>query len=153
MSTHNTDISHRWQAAAILLAAGVLVTPLGAWLFALTYRNSRAVVPTALFGFGIGFLACAVVVAVWAWRHRAEVFELHSNGIRLTRNGKSQVVGWSDIEGVRRNDRGVDNALTRWLGGNLNCTVLLTDGQKFGITGLTTRAHQLVRHIESAISS
>ncbi|WP_242910918.1 hypothetical protein [Actinomadura terrae] len=159
--TYRTDNRRRGRIAAILLLGGVPLTAfaVASWIF-LDEASKKSpptggdplVFPSILLGLGIGMLIMGGWIGVLALNRRGEVFELHDNGLRYSRVGRFERVTWRDVECLVIRD-GKDNAFARWAGGDVSCTVVLTEGRRLAITGLTENAAQLVRHIDAAMQS
>ncbi|MFF5986698.1 hypothetical protein [Prauserella flavalba] len=157
-ATYPTDNARRGRLAAVLLLAGVAVSAAGvAFWVVVDDRGGRMagtagdplLLPSAVLGLGFGLLLLGVALGSWFLIRRGEVFELHENGVRCSRAGRSVSITWADVERVDVR-RGKDTALARWAGGDLGYTIHCADGRKITVTGLTRDARGLLRHVEAA---
>ncbi len=156
--THATNNRRRGWTAAILLPVGVLLVVCSVvfWVFVDDVSGKKPstggdplVLPSVAVGLSLGVLLSGVWLGIWFLTRRGEVFELHDNGVRYSRVGRSQDITWADVDRVVIRN-GKDNDLVRWAGGDISCTVHLAGGGKLLITGLTRDAAQLIGRIEAA---
>lgn len=156
--TYPTNNRRRGSVAAILLSVGVPLTALAVVFWVIIEDASGKtpqtggdplLFPTVVVGLGVGMLFMGAWAGIWYLTHRGEVFEVHDNGLRYSRAGRTKNIPWTDVDRVSIRD-GKDTALARWVGGDVSCTIYLSGGGKLTITGLTEGARQLVRHVETA---
>ncbi|ONI78573.1 hypothetical protein ALI144C_27520 [Actinosynnema sp. ALI-1.44] len=155
--TYPTNNRRRGWFAMVLLSIGVPGTVFAVvfWLFVdyVSGMNPSTgvdplLLPSVVVGLGVGMVLMGAWIGIWFLTCRGEVFELHDNGLRYSRIGRSQSIPWADVDRVVVRD-GKNTALARWAGGDINCTVHLAGGGKLTITGLTENAGQLIGHVKA----
>ncbi|GAA4543942.1 hypothetical protein GCM10023192_53860 [Amycolatopsis samaneae] len=154
-----TDNRRRGWAAVILLAAGLPFTAFAVafWVF-LDHVSGKLPstgadplwLPSVAVGLGLGMLLMGGWWGVHSFTHRGEFFELHDNGLRHSRGGRTRSVPWAQVRRVTTGS-GRNTALTRWAGGTFTCTLHLADGKKLTFTALTEDAVHLARQIRTAV--
>lgn len=156
--TYRTNNRRRGWTAAILLLACVPVTVVGVALLVAIYDDydrqpprtgNPFLLPGGLTGLGIGMLLVGTWLGILALTRRGEVFELHDNGLRYARVGRSQSITWADVDRVVIKSV-KSHPVSRWASGDITCAIHLVGGGRLTITGLTRDAWRLIRHVETA---
>lgn len=150
--SHRVDNSRRGKIALILIALGVVVTPVGALFLMLADRTSTIgddMFPTAVLGGGLGCLLMGLWSA-WVFKRRPnETFVVHVGGLVHSYATHSRAVPWREMTKVV--NTGKDTGFARSVGSDVNCTITVVNGKQLHFSGLTEGADDLFRTVQNAV--
>ena len=152
------DNRRRGRLALVMLALGIVVTPLTAAMAAITYQNSLIgddVVPSFALGCGIGMLITGSWLGMTYFTRKDEFFELHEDGLAYVRGKKRRAVRFGEVEVVK--DLGRNNAgarmFARLMGGPTAVQLKPRRGQGVVIPPLVKDAESLIAEVRQAVDS
>lgn len=150
-----TDNYERGRVALLCFVVGGVAGPLGwVWL-----QVAGGIAAMALLALGVVGIGTALALTVAVFRHRAERFTLHEQGLVRLRGRRETVLRWADIATVRIVDAQShpsangrrDTKLGRLIGGELACTVTPRAGGRLRFNGFTANARSLAETIKAAV--